>query len=165
MGVFTAAIALVKVNGQVIGKIKNLRASETFNRIPVQGIGTIFESEAPVTKFDATFSCSLMEINFKNGGLPGAIRRIFPNIASAVLSGEPSFEDNLVLDENGIQVDLFKKIADVVDPQTGNIKPKLEPYATINNALITQDGFDISEGGIVGRDQSFKYLQPIVLNA
>ena len=159
--IFHAAIALVKVNGQVIGKMRNIDVTESYDRIGVQGIGTIMESEAPVTKFNGSMTVGLMEILFKDGGLPGAIKRIFPNIASAVLSAQPSFEDNLVLDDNGIQVDIFKKITDVIDPATGFIKPKLQPYAIIRQALITQDGFNISEGAIVARNQTYKYLVPV----
>jgi hypothetical protein len=158
---YHAAIALIKVKGKVIGKIRNLRGNEQYNRIGVQGVGTIFESEAPVTKFNGSCSCSLIEINFKEGGLPGAVNRKFGNVESAVLAGESSFEDQIVLDDEGIQIDLFKKVADVIDPSTGVIKPKLNPYATISHALIETDGFDISEGNLVGRDQSFKYLKPI----
>jgi hypothetical protein len=62
---FHAAIALIKVKGKVIGKIKNLRGNEQYNRIGVQGVGTIFESEAPVTKVQWHMLMQLIEIAFK----------------------------------------------------------------------------------------------------
>lgn len=158
--VMTGAIALIKVNGQVIGKMKGVRCQESMRRVPVRGLGTIMPSEQAVVEWDGTLSCDFMEITFKKTGITNAIRRIFPNIASQVLNGNASFEDQLVLDTDGVQVDIFKKVTDVVDAN-GIIKPKLEPYAIVKNCLIESDGFDISEGSIAGHSQSFKYLVPL----
>ena len=158
--VLTGAIALIRVDGQVIGKMKSVRAQENMRRVPVRGIGTILPSEQPVTEWEGTLSCEFMSVDFKNGGITNAIRRIFPNIASQVLNGQESFEDQLILDSEGVQVDIFKKITDVINPVTGFIKPKLTPYAIIRKCLIESDSFDISEGAIAGHSQSFKYLLP-----
>lgn len=157
---FTGAIALIKVNGQVIGKIRNIRGQENMRRVPVRGIGTILPSEQCVTEWEGTASCDFMEVYFQTSGITNAIRRIFPNIASQVLTGDPSFEDQLVLDTDGVQIDIFKKVTDVIGAD-GIIKPKLTPYAILRNCLIESEGFDISEGSIVGHSQSFKYLTPI----
>lgn len=158
--VLTGAIALISVGGQTIGKMKSVRVQESIRRMPVRGIGTILPSEQAVTEWEGTLSCEFMEVDFKKTGITDAIRRVFPNIASQVLNQETSFEDQLVLDAEGVQVDIFKKVSDVVDA-TGIIKPKLEPYATVYNCLIESDSFDISEGSIAGHSQSFKYLTPI----
>ena len=101
-----------------------------------------------------------MEVNFAKTGITNAIRRAFPNIASQVLDGTSSFEDQLILDTEGVQVNIFKKISDVVGAD-GIIKPKLIPYAIVKNCLIESDSFDISEGSIAGHSQSFKYLVPL----
>lgn len=159
--VFTGALGIIKVNGIIVGKAKNIRASESFRRVEVVGIGTIFASEAPVVGFNGTLSASFMEVNFNKSGLPGAIKRKFSVIASQVAIGEASFEDQILLDTNGITMDIFKKVEDYIDPATGNIRPKLENYVTVRNLLIESDGFDLSEGGIAGHDQTFKYLTPI----
>lgn len=160
MAVFTGALALIKVDGKVIGLIKGIRAQESMRRVPVRGIGTILPSEQAVTEWEGTCSCDFIEVDFKTSGITDAIRRVFPNIASQVLAGDVSFEDQLILDTDGVQIDIFKKVRDVLDVN-GNIKPKLQPYAIISNCLIEQEGFDISEGSIVGHSQSFKYLKPI----
>jgi hypothetical protein len=76
------------------------------------------------------------------------------------LNGNSSFEDQLVLDVDGVQVDIFKKVSDVIDAN-GIIKPKLKPYAIVKNCLIESDSFDISDGAIAGHSQSFKYLTPL----
>lgn len=158
--VLTGAIALISVGGQTIGKMKSVRVQESIRRMPVRGIGTILPSEQAVTEWEGTLSCEFMEVDFKKTGITDAIRRVFPNVASQVLNEETSFEDQLILDSEGVQVDIFKKVSDVVDAN-GIIKPKLKPYATVYNCLIESDSFDISEGSIAGHSQSFKYLTPI----
>lgn len=161
MGVLTGAIALIRVNGVVVGRMKTVRYQENFRRQPVRGIGTILPSEQAVTEWDGQLSCEFMEVKFENTGIPGAIRRKINNVASQVLLGNESFEDQLVLDADGVQVDIFKKVTDVIDPGTGLIKPKLEPYAIIKRCLIESDSFDISEGSVSGHSQSFKCLDPV----
>lgn len=156
----TGAIALIKVNGTVIGLMKTVRVQENIRRQPVRGLGTILPSEQCVVEWDGTLSCDSMLVDFKNGALKNSIRRIFPNIASQVLQGNSSFEDQLVLDADGIQVDIYKKITDVIDA-SGVISPKTTPIAIVKHCLIESDSFDISEGSISGHSQSFKYLVPI----
>lgn len=158
--VLTGAIALIKVQGQVIGKMKSVRCQEQIRRQPVRGIGTIIPSEQAVTEWEGTLSCEFMEIEFQKTGITNAIRRIFPNIASQVLTGNTSFEDQLVLDVDGVQIDIFKKVTDIVNPD-GTIKPKVIPYAIVKKCLIESDSFDISEGSIAGHSQSFKYMTPL----
>ena len=158
--VLTGAIALIKVQGQVIGKMKTVRCQEQIRRQPVRGIGTILPSEQAVTEWEGTLSCDFMEILFHKTGITNAIRRLFPNIASQVLLGQTSFEDQLVLDTDGVQIDIFKKVTDVINPD-GTINPTLVPYAIVKKCLIESDSFDISDGAIAGHSQSFKYLTPL----
>lgn len=158
--ILTGAIALIKVDGVVIGKMRSVRCQENMRRVPVRGIGTIMPSEQAVVEWDGSLSCDFMEILFQKTGIKNAIRRVFPNIGSQVLNGNASFEDQLILDVDGVQIDIFKKVSDVVDAQ-GIIKPKLVPYAIVKNCLIESDSFDISEGSIAGHSQSFKYLVPL----
>jgi hypothetical protein len=162
--VVTGAIALIKVQGEVIGKMRSVRAQESFRRVKVQGIGTILPSEQAVIEWEGTLNCEFMEVEFSKTGITNAIRRAFPNIISQVANGEASFEDQLILDAEGVQVDIFKKVSDVIDAN-GVIKPKLKPYASVRNCMIESDGFDISEGSIAGHSQSFKYLSPLTYSA
>ena len=165
MGVFTGALALIKVKGKVIGKMKSVRCQENFRRQPVVGLGTILPSELAVTGWEGTLSCDFMEIDLATSGIKAALRRNFKNAASQVLVSQAStFEDQLVLDVEGVQIDIFKKLTDIIDPVTGDIKPKLEPYATVYHCLIESDSFDVSEGALAGRQQSFKYLLPLLEN-
>lgn len=160
--VLTGAIALIRVRGEVVGKMKTVRYQENMRRIAVRGIGTIIPSEQAVTEWDGTLNCDFFETWFYKTGIPDAIKREIASARSQVLFGNESFEDQLVLDTEGVQVDIFKKVTDVIDPVTGLIKPKLQPYATIGRALIESDSFDISEGNIAGHSQSFKCLDPVI---
>jgi hypothetical protein len=159
--VLTGALGIIKVGNVVVGKAKNVRCTESFRRVDVMGIGTLFLSEAPIVGFNGTCSFSQMSISFKKDGLPGAIKRIFFNIYSQAFAGVESFEDQLILDSDGIDMDIYKKVADYIDPTTGAIKPKPQIYVTVRNLLIESDGFDLSEGAVVTRDQQFRYLTPI----
>lgn len=161
--VIHGSIALIKVGGITIGKMRSISAQENYQRIDVQGLGTIFTQEAPVVKFTGTLTCDFMSISFANEGIRGAIRRDLPNLASRIFEGEISLEDQLSIDsDTGVQVDVFKKIEDLVNPD-GTIKPKAVPYAVIQNCMIESDSFNISEGTVGGKNQSFRFLKPIQL--
>lgn len=162
--VITGAIALIKVGGKVIGKMKSVRYQENIRRLRVGGLGTIMPLEQPIIEWDATLSCDFMTIDLKQSTIPGAIERNFDVSKSQVLLGKESFEDNLVLEccKTPIQVDIFKKVCDVIDDR-GKVKPKLQPIAIIPNVLIENNSFDISEGAISSTQQSFKVQDPIIV--
>jgi hypothetical protein len=152
----TGSLAIIRCKGTTIGLMKNISVTENFQRADVQGLGTILTSEAPVTAWRGTLQCSWYEIDFKTSGFPGAIRR-------DVQTGQ-QFEDQLMLDNDGIQVDIFKKVADVIGAD-GLVKAKVQPFAIIKNVLIESEGFDITEGQVSGQNGSFRYLSPILYPA
>jgi hypothetical protein len=158
----TGSIAIIKSKGKVIGKLKSWRVTENITRGDVQGIGTIYSSEVPVLKYKGSLSCSMVTISYKDGIIPDAIKRGIGTIASQALVGNASFEDNLVLEDDGLTIECYKKVKDVVDPQTGFIKPIVKPFVIVHKAFIESSGLDISEAAISGTDQSFSFLDPIV---
>lgn len=164
----TAAVAIIKVKGQPVGLMRNISINENITRVVVKGLGTIMPVEAPVTSWAGTLSCSFFEIDFKQSGIKDALRRDVgdANGRSQMATGnnQTNFEDQLVLDSEGVQLDLYKKIKDVIDPTTKLITPKVEPYAIISRCLIEGDGITVDEGNVSGRNQSFVYLDPIVRN-
>lgn len=162
--VLTGAIALIKsANGTPIGKMKNISYAEDMRRIPVRGIGTILPSEQAVVEWDGSITCDFYEIAFEKTGIPGAIRRDMGNVDSQASIGEISFEDQLILNTEGVALHIFKKISDIIDPKTKLIKPKVIPYAIITSCLITADSFEIAEGSVSGHRQAFKCLKPIMV--
>lgn len=166
--VLTGAIAIIKVKGQFVGLMRNVRISESTRRVPVRGLGSIIPKEAPVVEWSGTVSCSFFEINYATSGVKDAIRRDVGvgNAISTIATGnnQTNFEDNLVLDAVGVQLDVYKKIKDILDPNSGLIVPKLEPYCIVGHCLIESDNVNIDEGNVSGRDQTFVYLDPVVRN-
>lgn len=154
----TGALAIVKYKGTTVGLMKSISCTENITRADVQGLGTILTSEAPPTQWRGSCQCAFYEFDFSQSGLtPDAIKRI--------LQTSQQFEDQLVLEPDGIQAEVYKKVEDAIDPATNLIKSKLQPFAVIKRLLIESDGFDIAEGQVSGRNQSFRYLDPIIYPA
>jgi hypothetical protein len=158
----TAPLALIKaiVNGQLktIGKIKTIRVTESISRVDVKGIGTLYPKERPVTNWSGTFTASSYLINLKEAGFSGSPNR---NTNDA-----EKFANTLLLNDIGIQIHVYRKIKGELNPNTGIVESVLEePFAIIENAFIETESFDISEGQVGGRDQSFSYLTPILFDS
>lgn len=160
-GTVTGAIALISIGGRTVGLAKTIRAQEQYSRGDVRGLGTVFASEKPVLSHQGTLSCDFFLVDFKTDGVKEAINRVSNTIYSQALTGGTSFEDNLVLNTIGFDFTVYKKITDIMDPVTKIITPKVEPLAVIRQCFIETDSFDISEGSVSGKSQSFVFLQPI----
>lgn len=152
--VLTAPLALIKVNGVTVGKMKNIRITETFRRGRVSGIGELTPQEVPALEWNGTLTCQFYEISFAETGIPEGIKRKAPSLLD--------FVDNVLLQENGVDIVIFKKIKDEVDPNTGLIKGKLREHATVTGCFIDREGMDINESQISGHDQDFTYINPIL---
>lgn len=148
------ALAIVRKNGTAIGRMRNVRWTENLRRADVRGLGTILVQEAPVMEHAGSLTCDFYEVDFGKTGIPDAIRRD--------VQTNQEFEDNVLLNHDGVQLDIFKKVEDVIDPDTGLRKAKAQPYAVVKRLLIESEGADISEGAISGHNQSFKYLDPVI---
>lgn len=148
------ALAIIKdQTGRTIGRVRNIRWSETFGDQEVRGLGTIFVQEAPVVSHSANGSMDFYEITFKDTGIPGSIRRD--------VQTKGQFETQMLL-RDPFQLHIFKRIEDTVDPATGLKTEQAVPYAIIQDALINSEGADVSEGGITGHNVSFRYLSPVI---
>lgn len=154
MGVLTAPLAVIKVQGQTVGLMKNIRCTETIRRGRVSGIGELTPKELAALEWSGTLTCQFYTIKFNETGIPGAIRRDTPSLASWV--------DNVLLQEDGVDITILKKKKDTVDSTTGLILSDFEEYATISGCFIDREAFDISEGQLSGQDQDFSYLTPII---
>lgn len=152
--VLTGAIAVVKVNGQPIGKMRGITITENIGRQDVRGLGRITVAEAPAITHAGTLRAQFFEIEYKKSGFPNAVRRDVSTIQQ--------FEDNVLLDTDGIQVDVFKKVEDFVDPNTGLRRAKLKPQYIVTRVLFESEDIDVNDGQISGRNQSFKFLDPIL---
>jgi hypothetical protein len=151
----TAPLALIKVNGIVIGKMKNIRCTENIRRGRVSGIGQLTPDELPALEWSGTLNCGFYAVEFAVGIMKSALIR---NVNTL-----DEFVDTVLLQENGIQIDVTRKVKDTgPDPTTGIIVSKLEIFASVKGCFLTREGFDISEGQISGRDADFEYTTPIL---
>lgn len=153
--VFTGAMAIVTVgtDNTPIGKMKDISGSESLQRGRVGGLGTILPLEVPVLEWSGSFSCSYYLIDWDAAKITGSIKR-------DVLSND-NFENYLVLQEQGITVNIFKKFTDGLNTD-GTPKAKGKVFATIVGAFTNSEGFSLSEGQIGGHNQDFQYINPII---
>ena len=149
----SAPLAIIKKDGIPVGRMKNIRITETISRGSVIGLGKIEKSEAPVTGWNGTLQCGFYLIDFKNESINGSLLR--------KLQTTEEFANTLLLNEDGLTLDILKKEKDFTQAN-GVIVPKLTTFASIKGLFITSEGFDITEQQISGRDQSFEYLTPII---
>jgi hypothetical protein len=153
--VLTGALALIKVNGNIVGKARGITVAQNIQRQYVRGIGTLVPSEGPATQWAGTVTFDQYFVDFNKSGLPGALQR---NVSSI-----REFEDQLLLSGQGINVDIFKKVEDAVDPDTGIITSTNIPIAVITRLLLESDNLNIQEGQLSGTNQTFGYLDPIIV--
>lgn len=157
--VLTAPLGLVQFNGITIGKMKNIRVTETIRRGKVSGIGRLTPDSVPALEWSGNLSCSNYTVNFNllaNYMKKGTFREsdTVENWANAIL-----------LQEEGMEIAILKKVKDgEIDPDTGQVAAKYETFAKVTGAFVNREGFDLQEGQISGRDTDFEYINPILFN-
>lgn len=149
----TAPLAIVKVGGKPVGKMRNIRLTETIRRGKVIGLGRMNASEVPPLEWEGMMNAGFYLINFDDQALEGALLRKVQTV--------DEFIDTVLLQDQGITVDILRKVTDF-QQANGVIVPKLEVFASIKGCFITREGFDISESQISGRDADFEYITPVI---
>ena len=165
--VLTAPLAVIRVGGITIGKMRNIRVTESLRRARVVGLGQLVPDELPVVEWSGTMTAEFMTVDLKKSMIPGAINRISSSVEE--------WTNSVLLQEQGVQVDIMKRVKDPqqLDNKFPNasgdpnyiqraIKGKFELFASIQAAFMTREGFNISEGSISGRDVEFEYKTPIL---
>ena len=157
--VMTAPLAIIKINSVTVGKMKNVRITETIRRGRVTGVGRLNPEELPALEWSGSLSCSSYTINFN---LLANVSKLgtFRNAATV-----EEWANAILLQEAGLEISILRKVKDgEIDAETGLIKTKYETFAKVNAAFATREGFDVQEGQISGRDTDFEYLEPILYN-
>ena len=157
--VMTAPLAIIKINSVTVGKMKNVRITETIRRGRVTGVGRLNPEELPALEWSGSLSCSSYTINFN---LLANVSKLgtFRNAATV-----EEWANAILLQESGLEISILRKVKDgEIDAETGLIKTKYETFAKVNAAFATREGFDVQEGQISGRDTDFEYLEPILYN-
>lgn len=157
--VMTAPLAIIKINSVTVGKMKNVRITETIRRGRVTGVGRLNPDELPALEWSGSLSCSSYTINFN---LLANVSKLgtFRNAATV-----EEWANAILLQEAGLEISILRKVKDgEIDTETGLVKTKYETFAKVNAAFATREGFDVQEGQISGRDTDFEYLEPILYN-
>lgn len=157
--VMTAPLAIIKINSVTVGKMKNVRITETIRRGRVTGVGRLNPEELPALEWSGSLSCSSYTINFN---LLSNVSKLgtFRNAATV-----EEWANAILLQEAGLEISILRKVKDgEIDTETGLVKTKYETFAKVNAAFATREGFDVQEGQISGRDTDFEYLEPILYN-
>jgi hypothetical protein len=154
MGVMTAPLAIIKVDGLAIGKMKDIRINENIRRAEITGLGTLTPSELAALGWSGSLTCDAYLLDFKKSLLPGGLNR------SANTVNE--WSTNVLLQEDGITLDIYREVATGVKSATGLLQGKLTLFVSVPGMFINADSMNISEGQAGGRNQSFQYLYPIL---
>ena len=149
----TAPLAIIKVGGKPVGKMRNIRLTENIRRGKVIGLGRLNASELPPLEWDGSLNCGFYLINFDDQAIEGALLRKVQTV--------DEFIDTVLLQDQGVTIDILRKVTDF-QQANGVIVPKLEVFASIKGCFLTREGFDVSESQISGRDADFEYLTPVI---
>lgn len=156
----TAPLAIIQINSVTVGKMKNVRITESIRRGRVTGLGTLTPSELPALEWQGILTCSSYTINFNllaNISKKGTFRNA---------NSLEEWANALLLQEDGLEIAILRKVKDgEIDAETGVVKSKYETFAKVSGAFATREGFDIQEGQISGRDTEFEYTTPILYNS
>lgn len=151
---FTAPLALIKMKGVIVGKIKNINVTEQYQRGDVRGLGTLVSQEKPIISIACSFSCSSYMISVKK---LGTIDNPFMRVAQTA----EQFVNTLLTQDEGIDIYVLKKGAKTIT--NGIVTEASESVEfVIASAFLTSQSFQIQEGQIAGSDLQGEYLNPVL---
>ena len=158
MATVTGPIALIKVNGITIGKIRDIRDTETLARAEVRGIGDLEVQETPVIGHSGTFSVDSFLIDLKSSGISQLIKR-------QVISPE-QYVNTVLLNEIGVDIYIYKKIPTTIDSTTQLVTGVgEEAIAILRKCFLDSASFNISEGQMSTYSQTGRFLSAIIFPA
>jgi len=151
----TGPIALIKINGIVIGKIKDIRATENYSRGEVRGIGNLQAQEVPILSHAGTFSVESFLVDLNSQGVRELLNR---NVISL-----EQFVNSITMNEQGIDIFIYKKIPKTINPTTKLVDEiEEQPIGVLRRCFLDNVSFNISEGQVSSHSQSGRFLDPIL---
>jgi len=154
----TGPIALVKSGNITIGKIRDIRATETYARAEVRGLGNLQAQEVPILSHSGTFSIDSFLVNLNSSGVRTLLNR---NVVSP-----EQFINTVLLGEKGIDIYVYKKVPKAVDDTTGLVtEVDEEPIAILRRCFLDSTSFNISEGQVSTHSQTGRFLDPITFTS
>ena len=141
--VMTAPLAVVKVNGIVIGKMKNIRVTENIRRGRTTGIGRLTPDELPALDWSGILNAGFYTVKLDSQDeltKKGLLRNV---------NNLQEFVDTVLLQDAGVQIDIMKKVAQTINPTTGIITQSYVVFASVRGCFATREGFDIDRKSVV----------------
>lgn len=155
---FTAPLAIIKIGGVAVGRIKDLQFTENVQRGEVQGIGEVNLQEVPVISTRCTFTASSFLIDLRKFG---TIKDPFWPMEAKNFS---EMANTFILNEKPVTISIYRKKAGNINAD--GIVTSLadaERVAVIPNCYMDSKTFSLSDGQIAGKNLSGRYLEPINL--
>lgn len=165
--VLTAPLAVIRVNGITIGKMKSISVTESIRRGRVVGLGQLVVDELPALEWSGTLSAEFMTIDLKKSMIPGAINRIAKTVED--------WTNSVLLQDDGVQIDILKRVKNPQQPDAlfpnispdpnfiqRNITATFDVFASVKGCFLTREGFSITESSISSRSVEFEYSTPIL---
>jgi len=154
----TGPIALVKSGSTTIGKIRDIRATETYARAEVRGLGNLQAEEIPILSHSGTFSIDSFLVDLNSSGVRTLLNR-------SMVSPE-QFINTVLLSEQGVDIYIYKKVPTAVDDTTGLVTEVTEePIAVLRRCFLDSTSFNISEGQVSTHSQTGRFLDPITFTS
>lgn len=152
---YTAPRAIIQIENQMAGYVRNISFSENVNRANVQGLGNFILQEAPPIGYACQFTVDQFFVDFQQPVMIAMMNRM-GSVANIV--------DTLVLGEVGFSLVLYKKTIISRDSNTKLVTasdPTGQTIANIGPCFTTNQQFQLAEGGIAGYNVSGIYFNPI----
>lgn len=154
--VFTAAMAVIKVNGYASGYMRNITFTENIQRGEVKGISNLALQEVPATGIVCSANCDFFFISLARPEVRAFLMRD---------QGLDALVNTLILGEIPIQIDIYKKVATtVVNGVVTGINPEGKTIASIRDFYTNSQNVSISDSNIAGTSVSGVYLTPVFSN-
>lgn len=157
--VFTAPLATIVINNNVVGKIRGLTFTENVQRGEVMGIGDVTLQEVPIIAIRCTFTADSYMIDLKK---LGTVKDPFWPVDS---KDPMTLLQTLLLGEQPVSIHVYRKTAGSVN-EDGLVtsRGKLQRIGVAENCYIDSKTWNIQEGNVSGKNISGRYLTPIYQN-
>lgn len=155
---FTAPLAIIKINNQSVGKIKQLSFTENIQRGEVIGLGELTLQEAPAVAIRCQFQAGAYMINLKK---LGTIKDPFWPVDAL---DAKTLLNTILLGETPVTIHVYRKTAGAIDAN-GIVTSEgaMERIGIISDCYVNSRSWEISEGNLAGKQISGIYFTPIFL--
>lgn len=155
--VFTAAMAVIKINGVASGFMRALTFTENIQRGEVKGISNLLLQEVPVTGVVCNFTADFFFISLKRPEIRAFLQRD---------GGLDQIVDTLILGETPVQLDVYRKVATtIVNGIVTGLTPEGETIASIKDCYLNSQSWNIQDSAISGTNIGGVYLTPAFFNS